>query len=80
MDLTVNQGYADATSASGAYTYLHLNTNMKKQIFTFIKDLDCDGLCVILTPDDQYMIYQDGKITGFQGKFQNSPIECHFFE
>ncbi len=30
--------------------------------------------------DDQYIIYQDGKISGFQGKFQNSPIECHFFE
>ena len=68
MDLTVNQGYADATSASGAYTYLHLNTNMKKQIFTFIKDLDCDGLCVILTPDDQYMICESNCLENLKGE------------
>lgn len=30
--------------------------------------------------DDQYLIYQDGKISGFQGKFNNSPIECHFLK
>lgn len=30
--------------------------------------------------DDHYMIFQDGKISGFQGKFKNVPVECHFLE
>lgn len=30
--------------------------------------------------DDHYMIFQDGKISGFQGKFQNVPVECHFLD
>lgn len=30
--------------------------------------------------DDHYMIFQDGKIAGFQGKFQNVPVECHFLD
>lgn len=56
------QGYRDSNSRSRAYTYLHFNTNMKKQTFTFIKDLDYDGLCVILTPDDGYMIVEENAL------------------
>lgn len=30
--------------------------------------------------DEHYMIYMNGKISGFQGKFKNLPVECHFLD
>lgn len=41
---------------------------MKKQTFTFIKDLDCDGLCVIITPNDQYMICESNCLENLKGE------------
>jgi len=50
---------------------------MKKQAFTFIKDLDCDGLCVTLnsvqsksgqSPDDKYMICESNCLVNLKGE------------
>lgn len=46
-----------------------LGAMKNKKHFIFIKDLDCDGLCVILTPDNKYMICEWNCLEDLDGNF-----------